>query len=186
MWVSFHCQNCIRDPVSPKYVSPFKYIMEKWGMISAPKSLPLPLPPHWSCSVYELQRAAETAPGQVDIVRQVLVKNCIPLMIVYCVLETCLGPCRFTLGLLVWYICMCVHRACLLFSLWVCTCVSVSMPASMSDHVLSVCKYTFTVVFMAVRQTTPESRACLLSFFTSCLKTLLLCAHLFFLCPALC
>lgn len=67
------------------------------------------------------------------------------------------------------HVCLCVSLcvACLSFVfIMCCACVSVSVPAChVWPCVVCLHQYTFTVVFTAVGQTTPESRVCLLSFF---------------------
>lgn len=113
-------------------------------MTAAPKSLPVP---HWrTLKPLSLQTVSKTPSGQVDRGR-CYSENCFPWWLSVCL--KCgwrpAGSLWRPLGL----VCMCVSLT--MCHVWPC--------------VVCLQQYTFTVVFMAARQTSPESTVCLLSCF---------------------
>lgn len=103
-------------------------------------------------------------------------------MIVYCVFEMCLGPCRFTLSLLAWYVC--VQCVCLLSSLWV---VHVCLFPCLHQCLTMCCLFALVYIYCSVHGCKADhsrEQSVFIEFFKSCLKTLLLCAHSIFLFPA--
>ncbi len=139
-------------------------------MTPAPKSLPVP---HWrtlKSLLFHFKLFLKRPPVRSIYRSRCYSENCIPWWLSVCL------KCGWSPGGSLWrgfvlaswlsvYVSLCV--AYLSFSfIMCCACVLVSVPAfHVWPCVVCLHQYTFTVVFMAVRQTTPESRVCLLSFF---------------------